>query len=137
MKREELEQLMGKWKKILRLEDWDIVVRIVPEINEEILAVASRHPRRKGATIRFSFKTHQKYKAVWEKTLIHELMHVKLFDFDDIIRTALKYIEASGVRKLLEEELDKRKEDICYDFERIFYQLDRNRLYCKVRQPPE
>ena len=83
---EEIKQLMDKWQGILRLRDWDIMLRVVDTEwrktgdikidvcnRKAILMINGPNPRQLDA----------------EKVVIHELLHLKLYGMDQMLEQLL------------------------------------------------
>lgn len=89
MTQEQLEILCLEWQQRLRLQDWRVAVKIVPQY--EIpgnWGECSRNTRKKIATIRVAFPTatdacvDHDFPEDPEVVLVHELLHLTFADFD-------------------------------------------------------
>lgn len=76
-----LRTLLPIWQEILRIQDWDIKLKVVATVDGgEGYAIADS--KYKMATI--AIKRHNKWEA--EEILVHELLHVAMSGFHDPIK---------------------------------------------------
>lgn len=76
-----LRKLLPVWQEILRLQDWDIKLRVVPKLDQGE-AYAQSDAKYKLASLVFRLRTD------WdlEELLVHELLHVAMSGFDNRIQ---------------------------------------------------
>lgn len=77
VKKQTLVKLLETWQKILRLQDWDIKLKVVTNL-DGCLARCEPNPKYKTAVITFCTKTpgHLEDNSDLEITLVHELLHI-------------------------------------------------------------
>jgi hypothetical protein len=88
VKKENIEKYLNRWQDILRLRDWDIVVKIV------------RTKWRKSGDIKIDLEdkkavllvNHTPKCANLEELVIHELLHLKLYGMDQMIIDLLSIV---------------------------------------------
>jgi hypothetical protein len=88
VKKENIEKYVNRWQDILRLRDWDIVVKIV------------RTKWRKSGDIKIDLEdkkavllvNHTPKCANLEELVIHELLHLKLYGMDQMIIDLLSVV---------------------------------------------
>jgi len=88
VKKENIEKCLNRWQDILRLRDWDIVVKIV------------RTKWRKSGDIKIDLEdkkavllvNHTPKCANLEELVIHELLHLKLYGMDQMIIDLLSIV---------------------------------------------
>ena len=86
--KEEIEKYLNKWQDILRLRDWDIVVKIV------------KTKWRKSGDIKIDLEDKKAVLLVnhapkcmnLEELVIHELLHLKLYGMDQMIEDLLSTV---------------------------------------------
>jgi len=82
LSRDELETLLIKWQKKLEMSDWDLTVKIVEFRRKNGYRQSGdfiADPTKKTATI---LMTWDPWRGDEEYTLVHELLHVLLYDYD-------------------------------------------------------
>lgn len=87
MTQAELEALCAKWQRILRLQDWDVVPKLVRwhEMPTDRLGECDHRLSKKMAVIRVLDPNDAPPNNAWphdpEKTLVHELLHLHFAPF--------------------------------------------------------
>ena len=115
----ELEKLTAKWQKILKLQDWVFHLKLRDPINGNVLSRIERYPHRKEAIIWFNPKLHKRTKTNLESTIIHELLHAKLFDWTELIQRIVKSIDSIERMKIFTELVRTKGEEFCYEMEKF------------------
>lgn len=88
IKKEEIEKYLNKWQDILRLRDWDIIIKIV------------KTKWRKSGDIKIDLEdkkatllvNHTPKCTNLEELVIHELLHLKLYGMDQMIESLLSIV---------------------------------------------
>ena len=77
----ELETLLLKWKKKLLMNDWDIELNIVEFLRTDFRQSGdfTANPDTKKAKI---LMTYDPWRGDEEYTLVHEMLHILIYDFD-------------------------------------------------------
>ncbi|MCD4786396.1 MAG: hypothetical protein K8T10_21435 [Candidatus Eremiobacteraeota bacterium] len=88
VKIEELERYLEKWKEILRLRDWDILIEIVETKWRKSGDIKVDIENRKAILL---INRHPKCENI-EELIVHELIHVKLYKMDMMIEDLLTSI---------------------------------------------
>jgi hypothetical protein len=70
--------LVDEWQKILRIEDWDLTIDILPHgsFDDGSLAGTSANYERRAARLRILQPSQHPDDEDFEQTLVHELLHV-------------------------------------------------------------
>jgi len=100
MTQHQAEQLVVKWQKLLRLEDWDIEVRLKTEINSKgWLGCVAQQPFKWAAII--TLKSDKSDDEI-ESTLVHEMVHIVLSGLAYLVDNEMKInlVEEQAVHKL-------------------------------------
>ena len=104
MTQEDLERLLAKWQRILRLQDWDVHLRVVRRWemhNEDTMGECEYLLRKRCAVIRILDSADYDPGTPWpqdqERTLVHELLHLAFAPFS---RT-----EAGSAEAVAEEQV--------------------------------
>ena len=105
MTRDEVNGLLKYWQKILRLEDWDIVV-VIEELSEDIFGKFNAVFKNKHAIITLQNPDSERVKDYLyfpynlEATLVHELVHLHFAMFVEVKDESIEEI-------LYEQAIDK------------------------------
>ena len=111
---EELKEIVKKLQEIMRIQDWDIELRLctgqqmLEETDDiENIGFAFRNVRHKYALIRLNTE-HPEYAADWYITLIHELKHVQTTEFKYVFD---KFLCKIDVHVALKEAFEEQTKD--------------------------
>lgn len=110
---QQLKAATVRWQKALRLQDWDIIVQLVPHDDiPDCYGKFVSYASKKRVNIRLVFPEHAISDALFEvtydpfKTLIHELLHVRLIGIknyeDGVASNASDLAEEQAVHALTE-----------------------------------
>lgn len=87
----EIGPLVSKWQDVLRLRDWDIVVRIVKTKWRKSGDVKIDVDDKK-AVLLFNHHPKCEKREELEELVVHELLHVKLYGMDQMIEDLLSLV---------------------------------------------
>lgn len=85
---QQVEEKLNKWQKILRLIDWDITIKIVETQWRKSGDIKIDLSDRKAVLL---INKKRKYENI-EELIIHELLHLKLFELDQMVEEQLELI---------------------------------------------
>ena len=92
----ECEEFIEKWKKILRIQDWETNLSFVSgeEIYEQMgsfdyVASCDRDLVNKTACISVNVE-HSKINECIEKTLLHELLHIVTYEWQNVVENSIE-----------------------------------------------
>lgn len=97
-----MNELLKKWQKILRLEDWDIQVIEAQDFDDDGQSYIIYNFNRARITIKAELSKEEK-----EKTLIHELLHVMHRDECDIAQDNLEGYTETTYSRFHERNIEK------------------------------
>jgi hypothetical protein len=107
----ELKKMIGAWQKKLDMKDWKLDLKIV-DFKKDNGYKQSGHfianPKKKTATI---LLTWNPWRGDEEYTLVHEMIHVLLYDFDKYCENKIK-VCAKNNTKVLDSYFTKLEETV-------------------------
>ena len=111
--KEKLEEIVKELQKIMRIQDWDIEVKLctAKEMQRdtgdfENMGEAFRNIRHKYSVIRLNAQDEDNEKE-WYHTLVHELKHVQTTEFIYVFQKIFDNLEMpDNVRKVYREQVD-------------------------------
>jgi hypothetical protein len=122
---------LKKWKEVLRLQDWEIIIEDIKKPSKK-MGDFSLDRDTKSAIVKLDFSNK---KENIEKTLIHELLHIKLIDLDEIIEKTLYELFPKGEKEkgynIIYNEFLKYLETAIEDLAKGFSKL------AKIKTSPE
>ena len=86
--KEDIEEYLNRWQDILRLRDWDIVIRIVKTKWRKSGDIKSDLEDKKAVLL----VNHTPKCENLEELVIHELLHLKLYGMDQMIEDLLSIV---------------------------------------------
>ena len=107
----QIDKLLAKYKKILRIEDWEITLNVMPD--EEYQKVHGKdfaydtngcteiHNDNSMATI---YLKNSLSKEDTENTLLHECIHLVTHPYDSFVRETLKYVDSKRMGKKFQND---------------------------------
>ena len=117
-----LDKKLLKWQKILRLQDWNIILEKLNDKNKAGDFSFDRDSKSAVMKINFSNKNEN-----LESTMIHELIHLKLADLDEVIEKTLYELFPKGKKEkgfnIVYNEFLKSLENAVDDLEKGFSEL--------------
>jgi hypothetical protein len=129
----ELKELISKWKKILKLEDWDLDIQLeCPKKYKEIEKAVGFEP---GVSRGMNTSTEERQHSLiilnaesgdtLEEYLVHELIHSIVNEIDEFNDNVISHIlnkEAASILKTRELEV---LEKLVWKYTRIVLELDK------------
>jgi hypothetical protein len=129
----ELKELIIKWKKILKLEDWDFDIQLeCPKKYREIEEAVGFEP---GLTRGMNTSTEERQHSLiilnaeagdtLEDYLVHELNHSMLNEMAEFASCLIEMVENEEVKSVLKVRRDEILEKLVWKITRITLELDR------------
>src|SRR4051812_9562047 len=116
-----MEERVAKWQHVLGLDDWDILIKWDISLNDDE-AEADPGKNYKYATLRLSEKWPYWTEEWADKTILHELWHIKMRDLDTAAK-ALDEVLTSDAYKIHEQRYDHEAESFVDVAATIIYRL--------------
>ena len=96
---DELREKCAEWQRILRLQDWDVIVTVerasnmrVSEVNGECEWTLQTKQARIRILDPIDYPDNIKWPQDMEQTLVHELLHLHFAPFDRFDRESLEHV---------------------------------------------
>jgi hypothetical protein len=105
---EDVTEYLGKWQSVLRLRDWDIIVKIVKTSWRKSGDIKIDLDDKKAVLL----VNHSPNRENLEELVVHELLHLKLYGLDQMIEELLSAVYG-------EEEKDPKREFACTQFMKL------------------
>jgi hypothetical protein len=132
----ELKELVSKWKKILKLEDWDLEILLeCPKKYKEIEITVGLSS---GASRALNISTEERQHSLivlntieanrYEQYLVHELNHSILNEMIEFVSYLINMTENEEVKSVLENRRDEILEKLVWKYTRITLELDRRMI---------
>ncbi len=104
----DLQKALSEWQEALRLQDWDITAEILPDVEyrDRLNEPKSDEPSWGNSdkdTVHFEAEIllNDKYDNQ-EKTLVHELVHILLVEYDLVFGQAIDFVAGENCKAALQ-----------------------------------
>jgi len=125
---EKLKEIIKKLQEIMRLQDWDIEIRLMN--NREMDSICkmdyipggycSRNRYYKSANIYLNCEDKNIINGDWYNALVHEMFHIIIDSLDEFMDNTLFPIIEENKKDLMQDKYDFEKEKVDCMFARLF-----------------